>query len=371
MPRLLLVLPYANLNGTERHVQLLARIAAAQGWEAMVALPPGPMQALLRDEGIPVLELPVLTLGSFATAVGLLRREMQRFDLAHVHAAMELALALGWKRRRRVVFTAHCYHTDLDYMKAGLFLNPSCEATVSVSGAERARLLRGGLDPARHRTVLNGIDLAPFHAAEAAPLRAELKLGDADLLVGTVGRLSPMKRVEDLIRAISMARGRIQLAIAGDGPERPRLERLAARLGVKDRVHWLGRREDVPAVLAALDVFATASEREGLSLAGLEAMACGLPLVVTDLPEFAEIGDPRWALQVPVRAPSALAEALDTLQADPARRRAMGQEAREGSLAFSAERMGLEILEIYREVLSRPRPRPSRSAGSPRGTPRA
>lgn len=363
MPSVLQVLPYANLNGTERHVQLLAQHAMAQGWSVTVALPPGPMRELLREAGIPLVELPPIRIGTFGKVRKQLLEAMRGHDLCHVHAAMELALALGWGRRFPVVFTAHCYHTALDYAKAGLFLNPSCTATISVSSAERTRLLAGGLDAARHRTILNGIVLAPFHAAPASGLRAERGIPDDAFVVGTLGRLSKLKRVDVLIRAIALTETPIHLAVAGDGEERQALERLASRLGLSERVHWLGRRQDVPELLAGFDVFATASEREGLSLAALEAMASGLPLTVSAIPEFEELSDPRWAIALPTGVPEGWAAAWDGLYLDPTRRARMGQEARIASHAFSAERVGEETLSLYRELLTTGTN--GRSAGSP------
>lgn len=351
MPSVLHVLPYANLNGTERHAHLLARHAREAGWQASVALPAGPMRDLLAAEGIPVVELPPIRLQTFSTVIQRLKQAMQAHDLVHVHAAMELALALGWKRRVPVVFTAHCYHTALDYAKAGLFLNSSCTATVSVSAAERTRLLAGGLTPERHRTILNGIDRSPFLQAPPSPLRGTLALPPDALLVGTIGRLSRMKRVDVLIRAIALTRRPLHLAIAGDGECRASLERLAKRLDVTSRVHFLGRRADVAEVLGGLDLFATASEREGLSLAALEAMASGLPLTLPDLPEFADLLDPRWAVAHAPGRPEGWAATWEALYDAPERRRQLAAAARTASAAFDAERMGQETLELYRECL--------------------
>ncbi len=368
MPRILQVLPYGNLNGTERHVHLLARHAREAGWDATVALPPGPMRDLLHDEGIPVLELPPIRLTTFPSVIRAIRRAMATHDLCHVHAAMEMVLGMGLKPPFPVVFTAHCYHTDLDYAKAGFFLNRGCSATVSVSGAERARLLKGGLDPARHQTILNGIDLEPFQSAPPSGLRDELNLSPEVMLVGTIGRLSKLKRVDVLIRALANSRDSIHLAVAGDGDQRRALEALADRLGVTERLHWLGRRQDVANVLGGFDVFASASEREGLSLAALEAMASGLPLTVSAIAEFEEVADSRWAFALPPGRPEGWASSWDALYADPERRKRMGDAARAGSEGFTATRVGAETLALYRKILKlegeSEEPGSLRSAGS-------
>lgn len=350
MPSVLHVLPYANLNGTERHVLLQALYARDKGWQVKVALPPGPMREELQEQGIPVVELPTIGLGSFLAAIATLRAESSKVSLVHVHAAMELALGLRWAGCRNIVFTAHCYHTPIDYAKAGLFLNPSCQATISVSATERDRLLRWGLDPRRHHTIPNGIELERY-GRRPSSLRKELRVPDDVLLIGTVGRLSTMKRVDVLIRAIGQTEVH-HLAIAGDGAERTRLERFARRLGVGSRIHWLGRISDVSWVYSGLDLFATASEREGLSLACLEAMAAGLPVMAAGIPEFREVVEPGFGRLFPVGNWSALAREIEQLATDRDGLAAMGREALRRVRDYSAEAMGARTLGLYESLLS-------------------
>lgn len=170
---------------------------------------------------------------------------------------------------------------------------------------------------ARIHLVPNGISTAP---APPAPLREELDLGDAPLLVA-VGELSRRKGYDVLLRALArMERGDAHLAVAGEGAQADALRTLARELGVAGRVHFLGRRGDVSAVLAAADAFVSASRSEGMAVALLEAMAAGLPAVATDVGGVREALAPRegrgaagWI--VPPEDPPALARTLDEVLA--------------------------------------------------------
>ena len=170
----------------------------------------------------------------------------------------------------------------------------------------------------RIHLVPNGIVPA---TAPPAPLREELGLGDAPLMAA-VGELSQRKGYDVLLRAlVRMERQDAHLAVAGYGAEAAALRALAEELGVERRVHFLGRRPDVPAVLAAADVFVTASRSEGMAVALLEAMAAGRPAVATDVGgvwEALAARDGRGAAGwiVPTDDPAALARTLDEVVAD-------------------------------------------------------
>ncbi|MBV2363202.1 glycosyltransferase [Streptomonospora nanhaiensis] len=223
-----------------------------------------------------------------------------------------------------------------------------------------ADLLTGkGLD--RHvEAVSCGIDLERFHPrpAERAAARARFGLPDRDTMV-FVGRLDEEKRIEDLIRALPRVHGErdLQLALAGTGQREERLRRLAAELGVADRVHFLGfvPDADLPLVYVAGDVFAIGSVAELQSIATLEAMSTGLPVVAADalaLPHLVEEGRNGY-LYSPGDVP-ALAKRLAEVLADPGTRAAMGAASREIARRHDHARSLDRFVEIYTEV--RPRP---------------
>lgn len=351
--RVVQVLPYAQENGTERHVLLLSRELLSRGVELAVASPEGPIVARFREEGIPWVALPRLTVGSFGNAVAHVAEVIGTGPrtLVHVHAAMEFCWALRWKRGARLplVFTAHCYHQEIDYAKAGLFLAPAA-AVIAVSYAERARLVRYGVPTARCHRIPNGI--LPLPPADAAAVRAELGLASGEVLVGAIGRLTRDKGHALLIRAVGRLAG-VRLAIVGDGPDRDRLEHLAHTLNCGDRVHLLGRRTDVPEVLAACDLYASASRREGLSLAALEALHAGKPVVLPDIPDFGELVSAENGKTFRPGDMPDLARVLGLLSADAGLRARLAEGSRRLARQFDARRTAHQTLALYEQVLGR------------------
>lgn len=216
-----------------------------------------------------------------------------------------------------------------------------------------------GVRPRRPVVIHNGVDTAVFRPGSPDPaLRGELGLAEGTPVVGSVGNLRPVKDYPCLLRAFAAARQRVPsatLLLVGDGPERPALEALAGELGIANSVRFAGARADVARVLRLLDVFALSSQTEGISVALLEAMATGLPAVLTRTggnPEVAAEG--QTACLVPVGDAAAMGEALAALLTDPARRRAWGQAARRRVEAeFSLDGMVRAYESLYEALLSR------------------
>jgi glycosyltransferase involved in cell wall biosynthesis len=234
---------------------------------------------------------------------------------------------------------------------------------VAVSEAVREDILKtaAGLPAEKVVTIRNGLDFAPFPAGIARDeARARLPLADREgLWFGTAGRLSRGKNTAALVRAfarVQAVRGGCNLVVAGEGPEERPLRNLAARLGVEDRTAFLGFREDVPEVLAALDVFVHASLREGFCLALLEAMAAGLPAVAARRGGVIEVaGDSGAARLVDPEDVEAIAAAmLELVDAGPAAREAMGKRGRDRALReFSTQGMVAGLQRLYDGVHER------------------
>lgn len=137
----------------------------------------------------------------------------------------------------------------------------------------------------RVKVVMNGIQTRAYdRTAAKAELRSELVLADSTLLVGGAGHLFPRKGFDYLLRAFAAAAiPDSHLAIAGDGDHLSELERLAAELGIADRTHWLGHRDNGPEIIAGLDLFVLSSHNEGMANVMLEAMAGGAPVIASDI----------------------------------------------------------------------------------------
>ncbi len=237
-------------------------------------------------------------------------------------------------------------------------------ATVCASEPEM-RELREVCSPAgvaRLRLVLNGIEMPePIGAAEREEARRELGLLPDAFAVLYAGQLESRKRPAVAAEAVRSLGGGAVLLAAGDGPERQALERLG-----DPAVRVLGFRPDVPRLLAAADAFVMPSEREGLSLAVLEAMGRGLPVVVSDGAGNPEaVGDA--GIVVPLDDAPALAAAFGRLAADPELRSRLGAEGRERVRErFLLERWLSEMqAEFDRALAGGPVRAPGRGAASP------
>jgi glycosyltransferase involved in cell wall biosynthesis len=189
---------------------------------------------------------------------------------------------------------------------------------------------------AKALVIPNGVDPAGFAAwHDAAEVRRGLGLSADCFVVGTVGRTHPVKGHADLVMAFAaLAHGEREpphLLIVGQ-PLEPWAQQLALQaraLGVGNLVHLLGERSDVPALLAAMDVFVLPSHSEGMPNALLEAMAAARPVVATRVGGSAEvITDGLTGLAVPPRDPGALASAIGQLRSDPLLGKRLGAAAR-------------------------------------------
>ena len=182
-----------------------------------------------------------------------------------------------------------------------------------------------GIPAHKVRVLMNGVDTGRFRPGpvDRAALLPEVPPGA--VVVGTVGRLDPVKGHTHLIDAVARLDASLHLVIVGDGPERPRIERAVSAAAIGDRVHLLGERADIPVLLRAFDLFCLPSLAEGISNTLLEAMATGLPVVATAVggnPEL--VARDETGLLVPAGDPDALATALGGLVAEPALRRRLG-----------------------------------------------
>lgn len=222
-----------------------------------------------------------------------------------------------------------------------------------------------GVPPGKITCIRNGIDTQRY-ASAAGPRRERPLLRrfapPGTLLVGSVGRLDMVKDQAGLIDAfralcdappVGMS-GLLRLVIIGEGRERARLEQQVQRLDLHDRVLLPGNRDDVPALLAECDVFALSSVAEGIPLTVLEAMACGLPVVATDVGGVGEVVLPgTTGLLVAPGNPAALTAALGRYARNPCLRQQHGQAGRARVVErFSLPTMVRAYSTLYDELLA-------------------
>ena len=230
-------------------------------------------------------------------------------------------------------------------------------------GEDLKRLLveRGGLDGRRIRIIHNGTDCDKFRPDTPDPaLRRALGIGDDARVIVTVASLKPIKNVSLLIEAaaeVNRSRsGATHLLIVGDGPLRGKLEEQARRLGLEGRVTFAGIRDDVEELLRIGDVFALPSLSEASPNSVLEAMATGLPVVVTDVGCLREmVRDGENGAVVPSGDARAMASALIGYLDNTARAAAAGEAGRRIALErFSMETMCAERESTFAELIDGP-----------------
>ena len=258
-------------------------------------------------------------------------------------AALEVQLP-AWAAR--VPVRIHGEHGrdvgDLDgrnraYQRVRRFYKPFVSHYIALS-RDLGEYLTGpvGVPPARVSQFVNGVDTQRFQRQRAEPIPGCPFDPAAHWLIGTVGRMAPVKDQLMLARAfiamIGLApelRERARLVLSGDGPVRAQGQALLDDAGLS-ALAWLpGERTDVPAVMRGLHVFALPSLAEGISNTILEAMASGLPVVATEVGGNADlVTRDESGLLVPAAAPEAMAAALLALARDPARAAAMGEAGR-------------------------------------------
>ena len=175
-------------------------------------------------------------------------------------------------------------------------------------------------------------------------------------MIGAVGRLWPQKRYKDLIWAaelLKVIRPDTHLLIIGEGPQREVLGRFRENIGIEDRVHFLGHRNDVASILPHLSCYWIGSAYEGQSNGVMEAMLVGIPVVASDISGNRDlIQDGQTGILVPLGDRAAIAQATNLLLDDPDRARRLGTAARQSMLAdFSVEKMVSRHVALYRRLL--------------------
>ncbi len=295
-----------------------------------------------------------------------------RIDIVHSHKEKTTFHALFARRRAPfgLLTTHHNWLTD-DWKQRlyGMIdkrVSAFCDARVGVSQPVVAELHRHGRRQTVHY-IPNGVD--PGHFArrnERARARTALGLGDLPVL-GFVGRISAMKGLHTLFDAVAQIGFPVQLLLAGDGDERPALERKAQSLEMADRVKFLGRCADPRVAYEAMDLCVLPSFEEAFPMVLLEAMACGVPVLATrvgDVPVIVEEDVTGWI--VPPADVGALRDSIQRLARDEVRLRQAGSLARERvSSTFSSALMAERYASVYERVLetrAQKAPAPGRQA---------
>jgi glycosyltransferase involved in cell wall biosynthesis len=348
-------------GGTERLVIEIVR-ALAQRIESTVCCldQPGAWADELVAMGVPVVSLSREPGFHPALAMRLARVLKERdIDIVHCHHYSPYVyglLASVLKPTVQLVFTEHGRLSDAAPSRKRRLVNPLLSRwpgkLCAVSADLKNHMVAEGFPARRVGVTYNGIDPGQRPTAlQRSEARASLGLTDDAFVVGTVGRLDPVKNLHLLLQTHAFLVSKhphVNTVIVGDGPERAALEAHVQSLGVQDSIIFAGYRADVRALMPAFDLYVNTSSYEGVSLTILEAMATALPVVATRVGGNPEVViDQETGLLVPAVARS-LADAIGGLVHDERRRRMMGDAGRfRVKRHFSMARMVEEYASVY------------------------
>lgn len=349
-----------DAGGAERMLTELVLGLPRPDWEPRVYSlgPSGPYATLLQEAGVPVRCFDGLHAWDAPRVLWQLKSALHEFRPALLQTFLFHANILGRLAGRwagvphivsgiRVADRRSRLYGWIDRRTNWLVDRNVCVSRGVADYCER----ESGFEPAKTVVIPNGVDVSAFTAAKPADW-TRLGLPADSRVALTIGRLEPQKGMDLLLASIAAVASRVpalHLVIVGDGPDRASLQAQARALGIESRVWFLGRRPNVPELLAASEVFVLASRWEGMPNVVLEAMAAGKPIVATAVEGTTELicdGVTGWL--VPVGELDTLATALHEAFAVPGAARSRGVSAQHlVNEQFTIESMVARYAALY------------------------
>jgi len=360
--RIALIIPTLDRSGAEKQLTLLAtRLPRGEFTPHVFGLTRGgPFEAELAAAGVPV-----TIIGKHwkfdPGAWRRLRRALRQFrpDVIHtwLFAASAYARLAQPRPRPRVIVSERC----VDSWKSGwqLWLDRNLAArTDRVVGNSQSVVdfyRHQGIPAEKLCCIPNGVEIPSTAAIDCTAMLHQLGFPEDAFVIGSIGRLAVQKRVRDIIWAVEtlrQIRPQIRLVIAGDGPERERLEEFTHSIGCHDHVRFVGHREDAAAWLPLFDAFVLASSFEGQSNSLMEAMAASRAVIVTDIPPNLELVTPEeTGLVVKTGDSVGIMQQLRRLIDEPELKERLGMAARARmERNFSIDAMVERYAALYRNV---------------------
>ncbi|MBX6748601.1 MAG: glycosyltransferase [Micromonosporaceae bacterium] len=359
--KVLHVITGLGVGGAELQLRSLLRHSRHES-DVVTLYNPGPVASMLEADGVRVRNLGMRRNTELSALPRLYRLiRAGRYDVVHTHlyrSQIYGRLAARLARTAVVLTTEHSIgetHLERRRMTMGvralyLATDLCSQATIAVSETVRDRLVKWGVPNRKIWVIPNGLELdrVAFDADARARIRQELSIAQDAQVIGVLGRLDPNKRFDLVIEAAAplLTDGRA-LLIVGDGDDRERLEKVAARCGVTDRVVFAGVRHDVAAMLSAMDLFIASSEQETFGLSVLEALSNGLPVLYTTCPALVGIDTDR-ARQVPGEAGAMRAYIAEELAA----RRRSHTPVEAVQQRYGIESVAAQVDALYERLLT-------------------
>lgn len=359
-------------GGAQKMVLQLSDLLKRRGDEVTVISlgedPGTPFARELRELGITVVHFPgghLMNPGRILRLASYLRR--QRFDVVQTYLiyanvvgviAAKLAGVPVIGSIRNTQYDARYHHPIRS--KIEMWLLRKWAERVMVNGYAIKDAWEGKLEGQRIDVIQNTVGLPALPSERERLVAREYLCGSPDRpIVISVGRISPPKGHSVLLDAFAMVRERVPdafLVIVGDGKLRDNMEKHARGLGIEEHVRFTGTRIDVPHLLTASDLYVSASLWEGLSVAVLEGMAAGLPVVATAVGESPRMITPEIGRVVPPKNAEALAAAMIEYLCDPILSRDTGLRAREYVRSqYNPDRWLENFVALYMDVVAEKR----------------
>ena len=238
------------------------------------------------------------------------------------------------------------------------FIVRSADKVIAVSEQIATKMKLAGIGDEKICLIENGVNLDRFSRNTASnSIKESLGIKKQALVIGAVGSLTKEKGHSYLLKAVPKVVQGFPEAIfllVGDGEERPSLEKMVSKLGIKDKIIFAGARKDVPQLLPMLDVFVLPSLNEGLPMALLEAQAARIPVIATRVGAIPKVvKDGVTGALMPPKDPGAIAKAVIQILFDKKVAAAMAEKGFERILNnFSCKKMASKYLSLYKELLS-------------------
>lgn len=366
--RILYAITDLQIGGVPLHLYRLARHVRGCGFEVHVTClsPPGPVSSMLTAAGVSTSACDAASavdwrvLERLNGIVADFAPDVVHSFLFHANVACRIVSVLGTLPSRRLICEIQTVEVERPWhLTVERFTHRWCRCVVGNSSSVIEHLARHArIEAERLVLVPGGVDPDPIRSAGPSDRHA-LGLNDADPVLLWVGRLDPVKGLDDLIAAVAIVNQTIpiQVLLVGEGKDRDRLTRLVAERRLADRVHLPGRRRDTANLLHMADLFVFPSLTEGMPNALLEAMAVGLPIVATDVPGNRDLieGGVSGVL-VPAGQPRALADAIAMFLENKRLAQEMGRRAsRAVDEQFHVTSTYRRYLDLYRAIVAESR----------------
>jgi glycosyltransferase involved in cell wall biosynthesis len=356
---------HLNIGGISQYVTTLAKALKNRGHKVFVASSGGELEKVLSSEGIKHIyvnirtksELSPKVIGSFFALKTFLRKE--KIDLIHAHTRVAQVIAALLSFWRNVPYVTTCHGFFKRRLGRRIF---GCwgERAIAISEAVRNQLIHDfNVDEEKALLIHTGIEVARFIKNISQEEKSRLKRRwnlDKAFVVGTIGRLSPVKGQDVLLKAakeLAADFSDIKIVLVGGGPDEKRLRRLSKTLKLDKNVIFIPSVGDTTEILPAIDIFVFPSIKEGLGLSLMEAMASGKPCIASRVGGIKSlIEDGVTGLLVTPGDPDELARAIKCMINDANKAELFKNEARKRIIKdFDIDKMVLQIEKVYGEVI--------------------